>query len=53
MTQLPCPHCGAELLDGEETTTITEHGDFEFQGKPSVAELPARECPDCGEVTAL
>jgi len=51
-TLIPCPECGAELFDAPETTTHIEQ-DFEFQGKPGTYEVPAKECPECGEITAL
>lgn len=50
---LPCSECGAEIVHGEDTTAVVERGDFEFQGKPRVQELPAKKCPECGAVTAL
>jgi len=56
---LPCSNCGAEISGGKETTKVVEMSDadgkprFEFGGQPSVRELPAKVCPECGEVTAL
>jgi len=50
---LPCPECGAEAFHGEDTTTVVEMGGYEFQGQPSVREVPAKICPKCGEEIGL
>ena len=52
MTLLPCPECGAEIINGEETTTEVER-DYVFTGQTATKEVAARVCPECGEVTAL
>jgi len=49
---LPCPKCGAEAFDGDDTWTTVEE-DFEFGGKTAERDLPGKECPECGEVFAL
>lgn len=49
---IPCPNCGAELLDGEDTVVEYEL-DFEFGGEKAVRELPGKICPDCGETFGL
>jgi YgiT-type zinc finger domain-containing protein len=49
---LPCPNCGAESWSGEDTTTDVEL-DFEFGGQQATQQVPAKVCPDCGEVFAL
>lgn len=51
--QLPCPNCGAEAVNGETTTTVVEDDSFSFQGETAERELPAKVCPECGEVIAL
>ena len=56
---LPCSSCGAEIWSGEETTIVVEPSDadgepvFEFGDEPAEREVPAKVCPECGEVTAL
>jgi DNA-directed RNA polymerase subunit RPC12/RpoP len=50
---LPCSNCGAELSGAEDTTTVVERDDFEFQGEPTIQELPAKVCPECEHVTPL
>lgn len=49
---IPCPHCGAEAKDGEDTATEVEL-EYEFGGSPAIQEMPAKVCPACGAVFAL
>lgn len=52
-TLLPCASCGAELFSrGEDTMAEVEQGQS-FGGQQATVEVPAKRCPDCGEVTAL
>jgi len=53
MTLLPCPECGAEVMNGKDTEKTVQYGSFTFQGKESIKTLPAKECPECGHVVAL
>jgi len=49
---LPCRECGAEIVDGDDTTAQIER-DFEFGGEQATTEVPAKVCPECGEVTPI
>jgi YgiT-type zinc finger domain-containing protein len=49
---LPCRECGAEIVDGELTRTEIDQ-EFTFRGERATLEVPARVCPECGEVTPL
>lgn len=53
---LPCQNCGADLVgrDCEETTTLVDvTPEPIFQGRKGQREVPAKVCPDCGEVNPL
>ena len=52
MTLFPCRECGAEIVDGEDTTAEIER-DYEFGAETATAEVPAKVCPQCGAVTPL
>lgn len=52
MTLLPCRACGAEIVDGDDTTAAIER-DYQFGGQQATAEVAAKVCPECGEVTPL
>ena len=53
---IPCPKCGAEAVNGEDTTTTYIPKDANgnpretFQGKPVERKVPGKVCPECGEV---
>lgn len=49
---LPCSSCGAEICNAEDTTSEVER-DFEFGGETATRVVPAKVCPECGEVTPL
>ena len=49
---LPCRNCGAEIVDAEETTTEINR-EYQFGGEQAAAEVAAKVCPECGEVTPL
>jgi len=49
---LPCRACGAEIVDGADTTATIKR-DYEFGGQQATAEVAAKVCPECGEVTPL
>lgn len=53
---LPCSGCGAELQGSgaQETTVMIDVTPAPvFHGRKGQREVPALECPECGEVTAL
>lgn len=53
---LPCQNCGVDLVgrDCEDTTALVDvTPESIFQGRKGQREVPAKVCPECGEVNPL
>lgn len=51
-TLLPCPECGSEAVNGDDTT-VTVEGDYVFSGRSSERTVAGKICPNCGNEFAL